>query len=72
MHQIKALVDILQGHGVGNHWIYLNFAVHVPIDNLGHIRAPARTAKSSAAPYAARDQLEGAGADFSAQQVPRQ
>ena len=65
MHQIKAFVDILQRHGVGDHGVNLNFAVHVPIDNLWHIRAPTGAAKSRAAPDSARNQLERTGADFS-------
>ena len=45
MHQIKPFVDIVQAHRVGDHWINLNLAIHIPIDNLRHICAATRAAK---------------------------
>ncbi len=50
VHQIKTLVDVVQWHGVGDHRIDLDFAVHVPVNNLWNIRAATRAAKCGAAP----------------------
>ena len=45
MHQIEALVDILQLQHMGDHRVDLDFAVHVPIDDPGPIGAATGTAK---------------------------
>ena len=39
VHQIKALVDVIKREFVGDHRVNLNLAVHVPVYDLGHIRA---------------------------------
>src|SRR5215831_3047622 len=42
----------------------VDLLVHVPVDDLRHIRAPARTAESSALPHPSRDELERPGLDL--------
>src|SRR5262245_32413706 len=64
MHQIEAFVDLRKRHGVGDHRVDLNFLLHVPIDDLGHIAAPARAAEGRTLPDAPRHQLEGPCADL--------
>src|ERR1700756_1029217 len=64
MHQVEGLVDVLQGHLMGDHRIDLDLAVHIPVDNLGHIGAPARPTKGRAPPGAAGDELERPGGNF--------
>ncbi len=50
MHQVEALVDLLELELVGDHRVDFNLALHIPVDDLGHIGAPARTAKGRTAP----------------------
>ena len=50
VHQVKSIVNLTQWHGVGNHLVDIDFTFHVPVDNLGDIRSPPRTAKRRAAP----------------------
>src|SRR5204863_6708396 len=50
--------------GVGNHRVDLDLFLHVPIDDLGDVRAAARAAERRALPDAPRDQLEGARGDL--------
>ena len=64
MHEIKALVDFLEAERVRNHWIDFNLAIHIPIDNLGDISAPARTAEGRAFPDPTGDQLKRSRRDF--------
>jgi hypothetical protein len=42
MHQIESLVDVGERHHVGDHRVDLDLAVHVPVDDFGHIGAAAR------------------------------
>ena len=35
MHQIKAVVDLVQAEFMGDHRVYFDLAVHIPIDNFG-------------------------------------
>jgi hypothetical protein len=42
VHQPEPLVDVRQWHGVGDHRIDLDLALHVPIDDFRHVRAAAR------------------------------
>src|SRR5262249_54945156 len=58
VHQIKALVDVLELEDVGDHGIDLNLLVHVPVDDLRHVGAPARAAERRALPDPPGDELE--------------
>ncbi len=64
MHQIEALVDVLQFQDVGDHRIDLNLSVHVPVDDLRDVGAAARAAERGALPDPSGDQLERPGGDF--------
>ena len=66
MHEVEALVDFLQREDVGDHRINLDLAVHIPVDDLGHVGPSLGAAKGRALPHAAGDELERAGADFPA------
>src|SRR5262249_883546 len=66
VHQIEALVDVLQLENMGDHRIDLNLSVHVPVDDLRYIGAAARAAECGALPDSAGHQLEGTGGDFPA------
>ena len=37
MHQVEAIVDLLQREGVGDHWVDINFTIHVPINNFWYM-----------------------------------
>src|SRR5690606_12996563 len=64
MHEIEALVDVFERHGVRNEVVDVDLAVHVPVDDLRHIGAPARTTECSAFPDAYRAELEGTRGKF--------
>src|ERR1700689_2703395 len=64
VHQIEALVDLLQFEKVGNHRIDLDLAVHVPVDDFRHVGPAARAAERGALPDPAGDQLERPCSDF--------
>src|SRR5215475_10800285 len=64
MHQIEALVDLIELQHVRDHRIDLDFSVHVPIDDLRHVGAAARAAEGGAFPDAAGHELERPGGDF--------
>src|SRR5688572_1235777 len=64
MHQVETLVDFFQRQDVGDHRIDLDLAVHVPVDDLGHVGPPARAAEGRALPDAPRDELERPRADL--------
>src|SRR5260221_11694788 len=58
VHQIEALVDVLQLEDVGDHRVDLNLLVHVPVDDLRHVGAAAGAAEGGALPDATGDELE--------------
>ena len=58
VHEIEPLVDVGERHRVGDHRVDLNLAVHVPVDDLGHVGAAAGAAEGAAAPDASGDELE--------------
>src|SRR5471032_402731 len=58
VHQIEALVDLLQLENVGNHRIDLDLAVHVPVDDFRHVGPAPRAAKRGALPDPAGHELE--------------
>ena len=64
MHQVEALVDLLQREGVGDHRVDLDLAVHVPVDDFRNIGPAPGAAKGGAAPAASGNKLERAGRDF--------
>src|SRR3954447_16090073 len=66
VHQVEALVDVGERHRVGDHWIDLDLAVHVPVDDLRDVGAASRAAERRALPHAAGDELEGARGDLRA------
>src|SRR6266403_2089508 len=53
VHQVEPLVDVRQRHGVGDHRIDLDLALHVPIDDFGHVGAAARAAECRSLPHIA-------------------
>src|SRR5262252_6386186 len=66
VHQLEALVDLGQRHGVGDHRVDLDLALHVPVDDFRHVGAAARAAEGGALPDPPGDQLEWAGCDLRA------
>src|SRR6202167_3513902 len=58
VHQIEALVDLLQFENVGNHRINLDLAVHVPVDDFRHVGPAPRPAERGALPDPAGHELE--------------
>src|ERR1700738_2323793 len=64
VHQIEALVDVSERHGVRDHRIDLDLALHVPVHDFRHVSAAARATERSAFPHAAGDELEGTSCDF--------
>src|SRR6266545_7284043 len=58
MHQIERLVDVGERHGVGDHRVDLDLPIHVPVDDLGHVGAPARAAEGGALPHPPGHELE--------------
>src|SRR3569623_925755 len=59
-HHLESLVDVIERHHVGEHWVDLDFALLVPVDALRHIGAAARAAEGGAFPDAPGDELERA------------
>src|SRR6202048_4043527 len=64
VHQIEALVDVSERHGVRDHRVDLDLALHVPVDDFRHVSAAARAAERGALPDAPSDKLEGTRCDF--------
>src|SRR5579864_9832305 len=64
MHQVEALVDLLELQGVSDHRVDLNLSVHVPIDDLRYVGTTSCTAECRAFPDATGDELERPGGDF--------
>src|ERR1700753_2879415 len=58
MHQVEALVDLVEAENMGDHRVDLDLPVHVPVDDLGHVGAAARAAEGRTAPHAAGDELK--------------
>src|SRR5207244_7845167 len=58
VHQVEALVDVLDLQRVRDHRVDGDLPVHVPVDDPGHVRAALRAAERRAAPVAAGDELE--------------
>src|SRR5690606_7357510 len=58
VHEIESPVDLVEAQPVGDHRVDLDLAVHVPVDDPGHVGAAARAAEGGAFPGAAGDELE--------------
>ena len=54
VHQVEGIVDLLERHRVGDQIVDVDLALHVPVDDLRHVGAPARAAERRALPDAAR------------------
>src|SRR6267154_3828244 len=61
VHQIEALVDLLQFEDVRDHRIDLDLSVHVPVDDFRHVGTAARAAERRALPDPPGHQLERPG-----------
>ena len=66
LHQREAFIDVLELELVGDQVVDVELAVHVPIDDPGHIGAAARAAEGRAFPLAPGDQLKRPRADLGA------
>src|SRR5208282_4309423 len=66
VHQVESVVDALERHLVGDEIVDVDLALHVPVDDLRHVGAPARAAEGRTLPDAAGDELERAGGYFRA------
>src|SRR4029078_647160 len=64
VHQLEALVDVLELKRVGDHRVDRDLPVHVPVDDLGTVGPALGAAERRAAPVAAGDQLERTRRDF--------
>src|SRR5215469_8249956 len=64
MHQVKALVDVLKGQGVGDQIVDVDFLFHVPIDDLWHVSASLGATKGGPLPHPSGDELEWSGGYF--------
>src|ERR1700761_489970 len=64
VHEVEALVDLLQRQHVGDHRVDLDLAVHVPVDDLGHVGPATGAAEGRALPDPPGDQLERTGGDL--------
>ena len=53
MHEVKGLINIFEGHLVGNQIIDIDFAVHIPVDNTRHVGTTTGTTKGGSAPRTA-------------------
>src|SRR6266545_7723858 len=58
MHQVEAFVDSFEGQHVRDQIVDVDLAVHVPVDDPGHIGAATCAAKRRAFPDPAGDELE--------------
>src|SRR5688572_20962993 len=64
VHQVEGLVDALERQSVGDEVVDVDLTVHVPVDDLRHVRAAARAAEGRALPHAPGDELEGPRVDL--------
>src|SRR4029077_3300869 len=52
------MIDLVERHNVGDQVVDIDLAVHVPVDDFGHVGTAARAAESRAFPDAAGDELK--------------
>src|SRR5262245_28337344 len=64
MHQIERTIDVLERHRVRDEIVDVDFAVHVPVDDLRHVGPAASATKGGAFPDAPCDQLKRSGFDL--------
>src|SRR6266851_9162236 len=64
MHQVEALVDVVERELMGDQLVDLDLAVHVPVDDARDVAAAARAAKGGAFPDPTGDQLKRPRADL--------
>src|SRR5918993_4377265 len=64
VHQVEGGVDLVERHDVGDQRIDLDLALHIPVDDLRHVRAAPGAAEGGAAPDAAGDELERPRSDL--------
>src|SRR3546814_13484266 len=64
VHEVEALVDVVERQGVGDEVVDVDLALHVPVGDLGHVGAPARAAEGGALPDPSGDELAGTGGDL--------
>src|SRR5204863_6298050 len=64
MHQLEALVKVVELQGVRDQIVDIDLFLHVPIDDLRHIGPPARATEGGALPHAAGHQLKRPRADL--------
>src|SRR5262245_21280683 len=58
VHEVEGVVDLVERHCVGDQIVDIDFTLHVPVDDLGHVRAAARAAECGSAPDASGHELE--------------
>src|SRR5437868_13432915 len=64
MHQVEALVNVVELQGVRDQIVDIDLFLHVPIDDLRHIGPPPRATEGCALPHPAGHQLKRPRADF--------
>ncbi len=64
MHQIEGGIDIGERHGVGDQVVDVDLALHVPVDDFGHVGARFGAAERGAAPHPPGHQLKRPGRNF--------
>src|SRR5665647_2913695 len=64
VHQVERVVDLVERHGVRDQVVYVDLAVHVPVDDLRYLGTAAHAAEGGAFPDPAGHQLERPRRDF--------
>src|SRR5205814_3949257 len=64
VHQVEGSVDVGEGHGVGDHVVDGDLAVHVPIHDLRDVGPPLGSAEGGPLPHSPRDELKGTRRDL--------
>src|SRR5262245_43605665 len=64
MHQVERLVDVVERELVRDQIVDVDLLVHVPVDDLRHVRTTTRAAERGALPHATGDELKRARLDF--------
>src|SRR5262245_49459088 len=64
VHEIERVVDLIEAHGVRDHLVDFDLAVHVLLDHARQLRPAFDAAERTAAPDAARHELERPRADL--------
>src|SRR5687768_9257072 len=64
VHQSERFVDARERQLVGDQTVDVDLTIHVPVDDLRHIRATARATEGRAFPYPSCDELKRSRGDF--------